>query len=146
MCFLCVSDLLLCDIGHVIASPRSKVRACVGPWGWIPEDRTRNAKARASFKKCTFQRSEITCGMHAVLSIIPWRRYQLDFTLKSAGTAPPCLVSSALSDLGTDDESNDDVDAVKHVAGGIFGGEEHSPSFLLCFERRLFNPQLVSEL
>ncbi|KAF8531501.1 cytochrome P450 [Gautieria morchelliformis] len=39
----------------------------------------------------------------------------------SAGTARPCFVSSALFDLGTDDESNDDVDAVKHVAGGLFG-------------------------
>ncbi|KAF8531502.1 cytochrome P450 [Gautieria morchelliformis] len=38
-----------------------------------------------------------------------------------AGTARPCFVSGALSNLGTDDESNDDVDTVKHVAGGIFG-------------------------
>jgi hypothetical protein len=44
---------------------------------------------------------------------------------KSAGTARPSFVASALNDLGTDDESNEDVHAVKLVAGGIFGGKRH---------------------
>lgn len=36
--------------------------------------------------------------------------------------ARPSFVANSLSELGKDDESDADIDAVKLVAGGILGG------------------------
>ncbi|KAF8510098.1 cytochrome P450 [Gautieria morchelliformis] len=62
---------------------------------------------------------------------VPFREVK---SLVSAGTARPSFVANALGDLGTDDESNEDVDAVKRVAGGIFGaGSDTTTSTVHAF-------------
>jgi len=51
-----------------------------------------------------------------------------------AGKARPSFVANSLSALGIDDESNEDVDAVKRVAVGIMGGGvDTTSSTLSCF-------------
>ena len=60
---------------------------------------------------CDFQRHNIICSI---------------MVQKAAGTAKPCFVANSLNDLGTSgdwDDFNEDVDAIKRVAGGMFGGE-----------------------
>ena len=54
----------------------------------------------------------------------------IERSAKSTGTARPSFVANALAEIGTDDESNEDVYAVKSVAGGIFSGEQYQASIL----------------
>ncbi|KIJ49922.1 hypothetical protein M422DRAFT_246291 [Sphaerobolus stellatus SS14] len=52
----------------------------------------------------------------------------------AAGTAGPSFVANSLSELGTEEETNPDVNVVKLVAAGIFGaGTDTSASTLIAF-------------